>query len=157
MKIKTLILVLGVTLALGAIAYAGLGHGPGGDRRAGGAAAGAASPGLSGYGEASGFYPGRHQAVWVRVRNPFDDRVRVRSIRTRVADAAPGCASDNIVARHSRGLRQLRRGNWRHVRIPPHQSRRVRVRMRLRARATDACQGATFPLRFRIKVKVWGK
>lgn len=157
MKIKTLSLVLAVTLALAALAYAGLGDRRSGERRADAASAGAENPGLSGYGEASGFYPGRRQPVWVRVRNPFDDRVRVRWIRTRVSDAGPGCTGDNIVARHSRGLRELKRGNWRHVRIPPHQSRRVRVRMRLRARATDACQGATFPLRFRIKVKVWGR
>ncbi len=143
-------------LALGAVAYAGIGRDPGRER-GDPPSAGAGSSAVSGYGEASGFYPGRRQPVWVRVRNPFDNRVRVRWIRTRVGDAGPGCTSENVVARHSRGLRQLRRGNWRHVRIPPHQSRRVRVRMRLRARAADGCQGATFPLRFRIKVKVWGR
>jgi hypothetical protein len=41
------------------------------------------------------------------------------------------------------------------VRIPARQWRRVRVRARMRGRAPDACQGASFPLRFRIKVKVW--
>jgi hypothetical protein len=153
MKIKTLSLVLAAVLALGALAYAALGQG-GSDQVADAAAPD--TPGLRGHGEASGFYPGLHQPLWVRVRNPLDDRVRVRSIRTRVGSAGPGCSSDNLVARHSRGLRQLRRGNWRHVRIPPHGSRRVRVRVWMRPRAPDACQGATFPLRFRIRARVWG-
>jgi len=43
------------------------------------------------------------------------------------------------------------------VRIPAREWRRVRVRTRMRARARDACQGVSFPLRFRIKVKVWQK
>jgi hypothetical protein len=153
MKIKTLSLALGAALALGALAFAGLGGGAGADR----VSAPASGAEVTGHAEASGFYPGRRQPVWVRVRNPFDQRVRVRSIRTWVRDPGTGCAGDNLVPRRSRGLRQLRRGNWRHVRIPPHRSRRVRVRTRLRAKAPDPCQGTTFPLRFRIKVKVWGR
>jgi hypothetical protein len=156
MNVKTLNLVLGASLALGALAFAGLGGGVGAER-ANPASSSTSGAEVTGYGQASGFYPGRHQPVWVRVRNPFDQRVRVRAIRTWVREPGAGCAGDNFVARRSRGLRQLRRGNWRHVRIPPHRSRRVRVRTRLRAKAPDPCQGTTFPLRFRIKVKVWGR
>jgi hypothetical protein len=150
MKIKSLSLALVAMLALGVVANAELG---GGRKAQSNARQGPA--GLRGHGQVSGLYPGRHQPVWVRVRNPFGHRARVRWIRTRVGDAGPGCASDNVVALSSRGLRELANGKWRHVRIPARQWRRVRVRTRMRRRAPDACQGATFPLRFVIKVKVW--
>jgi hypothetical protein len=150
MKIKSLCLALAAMLALGVASHAELG----GDRGAQPQVREGPS-GLRGHGQANGFYPGRHQPVWVRVRNPFGHRARVRWIRTRVADAGPACAGDNLVARPSRGLRELANGKWRHVRIPAHGWRRVRVRTMMRRRAPDACQGATFPLRFLIKVKVW--
>jgi hypothetical protein len=148
-KIKALGLALAAALVLGVVANAELGG-------RGAEPAGRQVPsGLRGHGQASGFYPGRHQPVWVHVRNPYGHRARVRWIRTSVGDAGPGCAADNLVARRSRGLRGLPGGRWRHVRIPARQWRRVRVRARMRGRAPDACQGASFPLRFRIKVKVW--
>jgi hypothetical protein len=150
MKIKTLSLALLATLATGALAYAAL-------------TGGHASPapprepaGLRVEGHVTGLYPARHKPVWVHVRNPFDRRARVRWIRTRVLDVGPDCSQDNIAPRRSRGLRQLKSGRWRHVKIPPHQTRRVRVRLRMRERAPDGCQGARFPLRFRVKLKVWG-
>jgi hypothetical protein len=150
MRFRALGLALVATLALGVASHAQLGGGPGAEP-----AARHVPPGLRGQGHASGFYPGGHGPVWVRVRNPFDHRARVRWIRTYVGKAGPGCPADNLVARRSRGLRQLQSGKWRHVLIPARQSRRVRVRTRMRARAPDACQGASFPLRFRLKVKVW--
>ncbi len=150
MKTKALTLALVAAVASGALAYAALrdGHGSPPPPRE--------PPGLRAEGHVTGLYPGRHRPVWVRVRNPFDRRARLRWIRTRVSDAGPGCSQGNIVPRRSRGLRQLKSGHWRHVRIPAHQTRRARVRLRMRARAPDTCQGATFPLRFRVKLKVWG-
>ena len=149
-RVKTLGLALVASLALGVVAHAELWGGPNA-----GPAARQVPSGLRGHGQASGFYPGGREPVWVHVRNPFHHRLRVRWIRTSVGDASPGCSADNLVARRSRGLRELAGGNWRHVRIPARQWRRVRVRTRMRARAPDACQGVSFPLRFRIKVKVW--
>jgi hypothetical protein len=149
-KIKALGLALVATLALAVASHAELWGGAGA-----GPTARQIPSGLRGHGQASGFYPGGHQPVWVRVRNPFSHRARVRWIRTSVGSAGPGCSADNLVARRSRGLRQLRSGRWRHVLIPARQWRRVKVRARMRVRAPDACQGVTFPLRFRIKVKVW--
>jgi hypothetical protein len=149
MKIKTLSLALLASVATVAVAYAALRDEhprPAPPRDV---------PGLRAEGHMTGLYPGRHRPVWVHVRNPFDHRARVRWIRTRVIDARPDCSPDNLAPRRSRGLRQLKSGRWRHVRIPPHQTRRVRVRMRMRARAPDSCQGAVFPLRFRVKLKVW--
>jgi hypothetical protein len=150
MKTKALILALVATVATAALAYAALrdGHASPAPPRE--------PPGLRAEGHVTGLYPGRHRPAWVHVRNPFDRRARVRWIRTRVIDAGPGCSRDNIAPRRSRGLRQLKSGRWRHVRIPAHQSRRVRVRLRMRYRAGDSCQGARFPLRFRVKLKVWG-
>jgi hypothetical protein len=149
MKSKVLCLALAAALAVG-VAYAERG----GSRHP---LAAEVPAGLRGHGQASGFYPGGHNPVWVRVRNPFGHRARVRWIKTRVGDARPDCPADNIVARRSRGLRQLPNGKWHHVRIPARKWGRVRVRTRMRSRAPDACQGASFPLRFRIKVKVWQK
>jgi hypothetical protein len=152
MRIQALGLALVATLALGVVAHAGLGGG-----RDAELAARQVPSGLRGHGQASGFYPGGHEPIWVHVRNPFNHRLRVRWIRTSVGDAGHGCSADNLVARRSRGLRELASGKWRHVRIPAREWRRVRVRTRMRARARDACQGVSFPLRFRIKVKVWQK
>jgi hypothetical protein len=152
MRFCALGVVLVATLALGVGSYAELGGGPGAEP-----AARHVPSGLRGHGQASGFYPGGHAPVWVRVRNPFHHRARVRWIRASVGKGGPGCAADNLVPRRSRGLRQLQSGKWRHVLIPARQWRRVRVRTRMRPRAPDACQGVTFPLRFRIKVKVWQK
>jgi len=152
LKIHALGLALVATLALGVVSHAELWGGPEAKP-----AARHVPSGLRGHGQASGFYPGGHAPVWVRVRNPFRHRARVRWIRASVGKAGPGCPADNLVPRRSRGLRQLESGKWRHVLIPARQWRRVRVRTRMRSRAPDACQGATFPLRFRIKVKVWQK
>jgi hypothetical protein len=150
MKTKALTLALVATMATAALAYAALR-----DRQA--SPAPPRTPaGLRAEGHVTGLYPGRHRPVWVHVRNPFDRRARVRWIHTRVIDAGPGCSDDELAPRRSRGLRQLKSGHWHHVRIPPYQTRRARVRLRMRARAPDACQGATFPLRFRVKLKVWG-
>jgi hypothetical protein len=152
MRISVLGLALVATLALGVVSHAQFGGDPGAEP-----AARQVPAGLRGYGQASGFYPGGHRPVWVRVRNPFNHRARVRWIRTSVGDAGPGCVADNLVARRSRGLRQLSSGKWRHVLVRARQWQRVRVRTRMRARAPNACQGVTFQLRFRIKVKVWQK
>ena len=150
-KIKAVLCVaVAAGLAAGVASHAELGSGSGSQL-----AAREAPAGLRGHGHASGFYPGRHRPVWVQVRNPFGHRARVRWIRTSVGDASAGCSGGNLVAQRSRGLRQLASGKWHHVRIPARQWRRVRVRTRLRSRAPDACQGATFPLRFLIKVKIW--
>jgi hypothetical protein len=155
MKVKTTFLALAITLAAGVLAYGTVVDGKGSHPASRAVGADKSSPRLRAVGGVRGLYPGGHGPVWVRVRNPFDDRVRVRWIRTRVKDAGSSCSRDNLVARRSRGLRQLRGGAWRHVRVPPHQARRVRVRIRMRRGAFDACQGARFPLRYRVKVKAW--
>jgi hypothetical protein len=156
MKTKTLCVALLAALAAGALAYAELGHGRRGEPSTG-TPAPRESSGLRADGQVTGLYPGRHKPLWVQVRNPFDRRARVRWIRTWVKDAGPDCADRYVVPRKSRGLRQLRSGRWRHVLLPPHQTRRVRVRLRMTSGAPNACQGQAFPLRFRVKVKVWGQ
>jgi hypothetical protein len=151
MKTKTLSVTLVAVLAAGALAWAELGPGKRTDL-----SPPRESPGLRANGHVSGLYPGLHEPVWVHVRNPFARRARVRWVRTWIRDAGRDCPGAYLVPRRSRGLRQLASGRWRHVLVPPQQTRRVRVRMRMRRDAPDACQGVSFPLRFEVKVKVWG-
>ena len=153
MKVKAAYPALAVALAAGVLAYAAVVDGKAGHPGPGAKGAGKSSPHLRAAGSVSGLYPGGHRPLWVRVRSPFQDPVKVRWIRTRVLDAGPRCSRQNLLARPSRGLRELRSGGWRHVGIPPHGSRQVRVRIGMRRGALDACQGARFPLRFRVKVK----
>jgi hypothetical protein len=147
MRIKTAWLALAATLMLGAIAYGALQHR--GEGRAKGSA-------VTASGHVTGLYPGRHHPVWVQVHNPFARDARVRWVRTRVFNASPACPARSIAPRRSRGLQQLASGRWRHVRIPPVATRRARVRLMMRASAPDGCQGARFPLRFEVKLKLWG-
>jgi hypothetical protein len=150
MKTKAVYLALAIALACGAVAYGALG-GSDADRVAGPRAFG---PRVKLSGHVKGLYPGRHRRIRVTVRTPFRHGVKVRLVVARVKDAGPGCSRHNLVTRRSRGLRPVRGGGWRHVRIAPHSARRVRVWLRMRRRAPDACQQARFPLRFRARVRV---
>lgn len=96
--------------------------------------------GLTARGHATGLYPGARLRMRVRIRNPYDHAVRITSLKTRVGRGAPGCRGSWV------RVRKLRR----EAVIPALASRRVRLRVRMRRGAPDACQGARFPLRFRM-------
>jgi hypothetical protein len=144
-----------IALAAGGFAYAALADDHGGRPTTGANARDKSPSRLHASGRARGLYPGGRKRTLVAVRNSFDHPVKVRWVRTKVKDAGPLCSRHNLLARRSRGLRQLSDGRWRHARVPPHTSRWVRVRILMRQPAPDACQGATFPLRFTVKVGAW--
>jgi hypothetical protein len=95
-------------------------------------------------GTVTGLYPGVRRRIAVRIHNDFGQSVIVVRLRTRVKDASPACGRRYLKAKRVSRPRT----------IPPQANRRIAVRVRLvRVRllrsAPDACQGATFPLRFR--------
>ncbi len=87
----------------------------------------------------SGLYPNADLSVPVVVHNaqPFD--LAVHSADVAVGDASPACPAENLIARSFVG--DVVVGAGRDGTIP--------IRMQMPASAPDACQGATFPLRFR--------
>jgi hypothetical protein len=87
-------------------------------------------------------YPGAAKALRVRVRNASPRTVWLRSIKTRVGDAGPGCSRSHL---------EVRRKHRAHLRIRPDSRRIVRLRVLMRRSAPDACQGARWPLRFRVR------
>jgi hypothetical protein len=93
-------------------------------------------------GHARGLYPGRTAHVRLEVRNGFPFAVEVSSIRARARNAAPHCPGYTVVIRPHRPLRTA---------LPAHRRRRLHMRIRMRRSARDACQGARFPLRFRVR------
>ncbi len=155
MRLRGPYLAIVIALAAGGFAYAALADDHGG-RPATGATARDKSPSrVHASGRARGLYPGGRKRTLVAVRNPLEHPVKVRWVRTTVKDASSACSGHNLLARRSRGLRQLSDGRWRHARVPPDTSRWVRVRILMRRPAPNACQGATFPLRFTVKVEAW--
>jgi hypothetical protein len=94
-------------------------------------------------GNVEGLYPGRQMWIELRVRNRYSHSITVRSIRVRVGDASPACLGSNLKT----SRRHLKRV------IPPHSKRRVRLRIEMAPNAANACQGATFPLKFRARAR----
>jgi hypothetical protein len=98
-------------------------------------------------GHLTGLYPGVRMPLPARVKNRYPFAVKVRSIRTRVRRASPGCPRRAVKVRRYRG----------HVRVRAHRARRVGLRIRMRPATPDACQGTTFQLRFKARVRHGGR
>jgi hypothetical protein len=133
MKVKWTYLALAIALMAGISAFAALaathtgppGHGP---------------KGLRVSGHVTDLYPGARKRMRVKVSNPFDHAVKVRSVRARVrAVSRRLCSRGSLVVSRSR----------RPLSIPAHRARRVWLGVFMRAEARDSCQGAKFKLRFR--------
>jgi hypothetical protein len=139
-------LTLAAVLASGAVASATLLGGGGGDRSGDFGALPASakvSSDLRVHGRIKGLYPGARKRLRVRVRNTYPRHARVRLVRTSVRSAGPDCSRANL---HVRGNPRTR---W----IPAHSKILIRLRVRMSASAPDACQGATWPLRYRVRVE----
>ena len=83
--------------------------------------------------------PGQSGRLRVTVRNTTGRRkIKVVSITATPADAAPGCDSSQLKIGAFSGRLKLRRKQTKTIVLP----------IMLAADAPEACQGATFPLRF---------
>jgi hypothetical protein len=97
------------------------------------------APGFSVSGRVTGLYPGRTRAVSLRVANRHRVAILVTSLTARVRDGRAGCPARSLLVVPFRGA----------VRVAPRRRARIGVLVRMRRSAPDACQGASFPLRFR--------
>ena len=85
-----------------------------------------------------GLYPGADLDRAVTVHNPMPFAIAVRSASAVVGDASSTCPATNLHAAPFAG----------DVVVAAHATGTVPVRMHMAATASDACQGATFPLTF---------
>ena len=92
-------------------------------------------------GSVENLQPGLPTKLNAVVRNRSRYQLRLRSVQAKVGDASPACPRSMLLTRAVR-LRGVLR---------PHQSRTVPLSVTLVATAPDACQNATFPLRFRAR------
>jgi hypothetical protein len=99
---------------------------------------GALESSVSIQGHVRGLYPGRMKRVQLRLRNRTGHPLVVTSIRAKATHANQSCSSDNLRT-HTRGT---------HRRIPARSTEHIRYRVRMIPNASDACQGASFPLRY---------
>ena len=98
-------------------------------------------------GHISGLYPGARKSMRVTVRNGLDYPVRLLWVRADAAHAGPRCPGATVITGTARPR----------VRIRPHAARAVGLSIAMRGDAPNACQAATFPLRFSAQARVQGR
>lgn len=89
-------------------------------------------------GEIDGLYPGAARTLDATVTNPYPFAIRVSSVTVIVGDAGPSCPATMLEVGGSAGG----------VEVAGHATGIVLLEVRMEMRAPDACQGATWPLRF---------
>lgn len=97
-------------------------------------------------GNTEGLYPGAAVVVWVKVANPkgFPIRVRRVNISVGVDPSRPACRPvDYIRTTPYRGS----------LKIPAKSSRRLMIPLSMLPSAPDACQGASFTMRYTGKAE----
>ncbi|MGH2751858.1 MAG: hypothetical protein ACRDK3_13450 [Actinomycetota bacterium] len=92
-------------------------------------------------GEIEGLYPSARVPLNVRVTNPFDHVLRVRSVEVEVEDSnLGGCGREWVRPRHDVEISTL---------VPPQATSFLSYPVWMPADAPAACQGATWTLHFR--------
>ena len=134
-----LVVVL-ASVAAASASIAGVGGGGGGDI---GAPAKRGAH-LRVHGTVVGLYPGARKKLHVHVRNTSPRSMQLRALRTKPSDASAACARDYL---HVKRMKRSR------ARVPGNSRTTVNVSVRMAASAPDACQGASWPLRYRVRVK----
>jgi hypothetical protein len=89
-------------------------------------------------GEVDGLYPGAQVTLEATVTNPHPFAIRVTDAGATVLDAGSACPASML---------QVERAEP-NVVIGAHSTGTVSLQVRMSRRAPDACQGATWPLRF---------
>ena len=138
----TAVLVTAAALAASVAAYAALGAT---ERGPAPRAPGDTSP-VRIRGSIEGLYPGQQTTLRIRVANKTDGRVRVRWVQANVGAGAPECAADWLQTQRI----------WPRAALPVGAVLRLDMPIALAAEAPDACQNATFPLRYRARVRTPG-
>ena len=128
------------SVAAASASIAGVGGGGGGD--AGAPAKHRAHVRV--HGKVGGLYPGAQKKLRVHVRNTARNEMWVKALHTDVGDASTSCTSDYLDVKQ-------KEGGHRHV--PPRSHRRIKLKVRLASATPDACQGAQWPLDYRVRVK----
>ncbi|HET7759016.1 MAG TPA: hypothetical protein VFK62_03775 [Gaiellaceae bacterium] len=95
--------------------------------------------GLALSGHVVGLLPGQHARMTIHVKNRLHRTIHLRSLKTTVRAAAPGCGGRNLVVAAYHGRLRIRAGGW----------SRVFVSVRMRLDSPNACQGKIFPLTFK--------
>jgi hypothetical protein len=96
-------------------------------------------PGLALSGHVAGLLPGQRARMTIHVKNRLHRTIHLRSLRTTVRAAAPGCSGKYLVVAAFHGRKRIRAGGW----------SRVFVSVRMRPDSPNACQGKVFPLTFK--------
>lgn len=102
-----------------------------------------ARPAVEIAGSVAALYPGAAKRVRLRLHNRSPRPQIVTAVRARVLGAAPGCPARSLLAPRQR----LR------LRIPARSQRRIRYPIAMSIDAADGCQGVTFPLRYRARLR----
>jgi hypothetical protein len=136
------VLISALLLSTGA-GYAALRNGDDAGKRAEAAAKRGSQRNFKIRGWVENLQPGVPARLRIQIRNRTTDRVRVGAVKVRVRDASAGCPRSSLIVRK----RRLK------VRIPARGLRWTWVPVLLRPGAANACQNATFPLRFKVRFK----
>jgi hypothetical protein len=143
MTLRASRLAIALVLLSGTFGYAALSADQGANDR-GALAAGKSKPRLKAKGTVADLYPGATKPMKVRIRNNYREPVRLTSLKTKVLDASPTCLRENLtVTRNSKSKGVVR----------PRKRRKIKVLVTMLPTAPDACQGAQFPLKFRVRGK----
>lgn len=97
-----------------------------------------ADDGFTVAGEIVGLYPGAVRTLDATVTNPYPFAIRVSSVAVVVDDAGPNCPAAMLEVGGSVGS----------VEVAGRATGTVPLEVRMQLMAPDACQGATWPLRF---------
>jgi hypothetical protein len=99
---------------------------------------------LSVKGHAEGLYPGASVPLPVRIRNRSPHELMIRKIKVRAGAPGAACSGAYVSARAPKPTR---------IRMRPHSNARAALSLRMLLDAPDACQGATIPLRFKVRAR----
>jgi len=94
-------------------------------------------------GDVAGLYPGAAKRVRLRIRNRSRRTRTVTSVRARALDVDPLCPPRNLRAKK----KQVR------IRVPGGSQRHFSYRIGMIRHAANGCQGASFPIRYRARVR----
>ena len=95
-------------------------------------------------GKVAGLTPGQTTPFTVTVRNNLKHRIQLRSVRAIIGDASAACPGTLLTIKKVRTSKALR----------ARKTRRVPMTVTMSRAATNACQNARFPVRYRARFRL---